>query len=223
MTSTSIGVIIPAHNAEPFLRDAIESVLQQSIPLELIVVNDGSTDLTGSVIESYGEIVRGIHQDQRGPGAARNHGIQACRNEWIAFLDADDRWTPDKLSRQAGVLAARSNIDVVFGHCIEFTTSDRGAQWIARTEPFPGYFASAMLVRRTLFERIGGFYESRKIGEFIDWYSRARDGGAKSVMLEDVVFHRRVHDYNMTRVAKNKREQFLDVVWAHLQRQRTRA
>jgi glycosyltransferase involved in cell wall biosynthesis len=119
MTSTSIGVIIPAHNAEPFLRDAIESVLQQSIPLELIVVNDGSTDLAGSVIESYGEIVRGIHQDQRGPGAARNHGIQACRNEWIAFLDADDRWTPDKLSRQAGVLAARSDIDVVFGAQLE--------------------------------------------------------------------------------------------------------
>lgn len=223
MTPPSISVTIPAHNAEAFLRDAIESVLQQSTPHELIVVNDGSTDATASIIASYGERVHAIHQEQRGLGAARNRGIQASRSEWIAFLDADDLWTPDKLRRQAAVLSARSEIDLVFGHCVEFTTSGGGAQWVARTEPFPAYSACAMLARRARFDRVGGFSESGKIGEFMDWYSRACDSGAEFAMLEEVVFHRRVHDSNMTRLTRDKRSQYLDVVTAHLQRRRARA
>ena len=222
MTPAFISVTIPAHNAEAFLRDAVESVLQQATPLELIIVNDGSSDGTASVIASYGERVRAIHQEQRGLGAARNRGIQASRGQWIAFLDADDRWTPDKLRRQAAVLAARNDIDMVFGHCIEFTTSASNGRWIARREPFPAYSACAMLVRRACFDRVGGFFESGKVGEFIDWYSRARESGAKAVMLEEVVFQRRVHDFNMTRVEGDKREHYLDVVRGHLQRRRTR-
>jgi glycosyltransferase involved in cell wall biosynthesis len=222
VTPGSISVTIPAHNAEAFLREAIESVLQQSIPLELVVVNDGSTDATASIIASYGDRVRALHQGQCGLGAARNRGVRATRSEWIAFLDADDRWTPDKLCRQAAVLAARSDIDMVFGHCVEFTNSSSDGHWIARTEPFPAHSACAMLARRACFDRIGGFSESGKVGEFIDWYSRARDSGAAEAMLADVVFHRRVHGSNMTRVTSDKRGQYLDVVFAHLQRRRTR-
>jgi glycosyltransferase involved in cell wall biosynthesis len=222
MTPAFVSVTIPAHNAEAFLRDAIESVLQQSIPHELIVVNDGSTDSTPSIIASYGDRLRAIHQERRGLGGARNRGIQASRGEWIAFLDADDRWTPDKLLRQAAVLDARGDIDMVFGHCVEFATAGSEARWIARTEPFPAYSACAMLARRARFDRTGGFSESGKVGEFIDWYSRARDGGAESAMLEEVVFHRRVHDSNMTRVVDDRRGQYLDVVAAHLRRRRAR-
>jgi glycosyltransferase involved in cell wall biosynthesis len=222
MSDGFTSVTIPAHNAEPFLREAIESVLQQSMPLELIIVNDGSTDATASIIASYGDRVRGIHQEQRGLGAARNRGLQASRGDWIAFLDADDRWTSDKLRRQGAVLAARGEIDLVFGHCVEFTTSDGDARWVARAQPFPAYSACAMLARRACVDLIGGFSENDKVGEFMDWYSRARDNGAASVMLEAVVFHRRVHEFNMTRIAKDRRSQYLDVVAAHLRRKRGR-
>ncbi|MEO8586873.1 MAG: glycosyltransferase family A protein [Acidobacteriota bacterium] len=220
MTPPAVCAIIPAHNAERFVREAIESVLAQSIPVELIVVNDGSTDATASIIDSYGRDVRAIHQERRGLGGARNRGIQASRANWIAFLDADDRWMPDKLEYQTAVLAARSDVDMVFGHCVEFSVPEGDCRWRVRTDPFPAYSACAALVRRALLDRVGAFSESGKLGEFIDWYARAQESGARSAMLDRVVFHRRVHDANMTRTSDGMREQYLDVIRGHLERQR---
>ena len=219
MTGPSVSVVIPAHNAEPFLTDAIDSVLGQTVAVELIVVNDGSTDETGRVIASYGDRLIQIAQEQRGLGAARNRGVTEARGKWVAFLDADDIWVPDKTERQLRVAAEHPDCDMLFGHGIEFT--DPGTQWPARTEPFPAYCASAMMTRRTIVDALAGFDESGTVGEFLDWYSRAKQMGARSWMIDPVVFHRRVHGANMTRTAVNKREQYLDVLQAHLSRRRS--
>ncbi len=221
MTAPAVSVVIPAHNAGRFVHEAIESVLAQSIPVELVVVNDGSTDATASIIDSYGGDVHAVHQERRGLGGARNRGIQASRAEWIAFLDADDLWVPDKLERQTAVLAARSEVDMVFGHGVEFSSPDGDRRWRVRAEPFPAYSACAALVRRALFDRIGVFREGGTVGEFMEWYARALEGGAQSAILERIVFHRRVHEANMTRTAEGIREQYLDVIRGHLKRQRT--
>jgi glycosyltransferase involved in cell wall biosynthesis len=102
-----VSVIIPTYNRSHFIREAIESVLNQDIrecTIEIIVVDDGSTDNTADVVKTYGTAVKYVYQKNRGAGAARNLGIERATGEWIAFLDSDDRWLPHKLSLQFEVL-----------------------------------------------------------------------------------------------------------------------
>ena len=97
-TGASVGAIIPAHNAEAYLRDAIDSVLAQSHPVvDCVVVDDGSTDATAAIAEAYGPPVRVVRQENRGVSAARNRGAAEAEGALLAFLDADDRWLPDRL------------------------------------------------------------------------------------------------------------------------------
>ena len=97
---TTVSAVIPAFNAAPFLHRAIESALAQTLPMkEVIVVDDGSTDATASVAANY-PITLIRHERNRGLSAARNTGIRACTSEWVAFLDADDTWHPDKTQKQ---------------------------------------------------------------------------------------------------------------------------
>lgn len=100
MNDFTVSVVIPCYNAAPFLRQTIESALNQTyLPLEVIVVDDGSTDDSAAIAGSYGPPVRVIHQKNSGESVARNHGIDRAQGRWIALLDADDVWMPDKLRR----------------------------------------------------------------------------------------------------------------------------
>ena len=113
----TISAVIPCYNAAPFLRETIESVLNQTCPpIELIVVDDGSTDDSAAIAQSYGPPVRVIRQENQGESAARNRGIDEAQGEWVALLDADDRWLPHKLERQAKVLSNAPD-DVVCVYC----------------------------------------------------------------------------------------------------------
>lgn len=101
MSRPAISVVIPCYNAGRFLRETIDSILAQSYsPMEVIVVDDGSTDDSAAIAESYGPPVRVVRQHNQGESVARNRGIEDARGDWIAFQDADDYWHPDKLSRQ---------------------------------------------------------------------------------------------------------------------------
>jgi len=119
----SVSVVIIAYNGEAFLAEAIDSVLFQSFSdYELIVVDDGSTDGTRAIVEDYRrwrpDLVRLVqHPDGRNHGmsAARNRGLSAARGEFIAFLDADDVWTPDKLKEQVAILRAHPEVGLVYG------------------------------------------------------------------------------------------------------------
>ena len=104
-----VSVIIPTYNRSLSVREAIESVLAQTYrDFELIVVDDGSADNTPSVLGSFGERIRGIRQANAGVSAARNAGIRAAKGEWVAFLDSDDLWVPQKLERQMAGVALRA-------------------------------------------------------------------------------------------------------------------
>ncbi len=106
-----ISVIIPAFNAGRFINRTIDSVLAQTYKdYELIVVDDGSTDNTGEAVKSYGEKVRYIYQPNAGDGPARNTGINAAKGRWIAFLDHDDEWPPEKLVAQMKLLSANPDL-----------------------------------------------------------------------------------------------------------------
>ena len=95
-----ISCIVPVYNGERYLAETLQSILGQRVgPLEVIVVDDGSTDGTAGVARRFGSAIRVLHQTNAGPAAARNLGLSEARGDFVAFLDADDLWKPDKLAR----------------------------------------------------------------------------------------------------------------------------
>ncbi|NMC21488.1 MAG: glycosyltransferase family 2 protein, partial [Thermogutta sp.] len=109
-----VSVVIPVWNAARYLPETLQSVLRQTRPPEeIVVVDDGSTDDSAAVAEGFGPTVRVLRQENRGESAARNRGIEASHGDWIAFLDADDLWHPDKLARQLAAVRADPAVDCI--------------------------------------------------------------------------------------------------------------
>jgi glycosyltransferase involved in cell wall biosynthesis len=220
-----VSVVMPAYNAERYIGEAIESVLAQTYrPLELIVVDDGSTDGTRAAVERHSGVGRSLAQPNAGIGPARNAGVAVAKGELLAFLDADDLWPPDKLERQVAALRAEPRLDMVFGHAQQFPTPER-AEEIERTvsyvrEPAPAYLAGAMLIRRAAFERAGPFPSHLELGEFVEWYLRAIDLGLTSAMHERVVLRRRLHDANQGVRMRGSKDDYVRIVRAALARRR---
>lgn len=175
MSSPLVSVVIPAYNAAPFVGEAIESVLRQSYrQYEIVVVDDGSIDTTAAIVAAYPG-VRLLRQPQRGAGAARNAGIRATQGELVAFLDADDWWTPDKLERQVALLASRPEVGmVVTEHVNVFDAghspvTDKQAAFAG--DAVRGIFLHSfigtptVMVRREVLETVGLFDESLPCAE----------------------------------------------------------
>ncbi len=197
----SVSVIIPVYNCERYLAEAIESVLAQSHPArEIIVVDDGSTDGSARVVRRFSSAVRYVFQPNAGIGAARNRGVALAEGDFLAFLDADDLWTEDKLGLQLAAFAEDPGLEAVFGLAIQFHSPEIDAAARSRihcpSRPAPGYVAGAMLVRRSAFERVGPFEAGWRVGEFVDWYLRATEAGLRERVLPEVVLRRRLHKTN---------------------------
>ena len=197
----AISVVIPVLDGERFLAEAIESALGQSLaPAEIVVVDDGSTDDTPEVVARFGTAVRYLHQPRGGAAAARNRGVAAAQGEVFAFLDADDRWTPDALGTGVAALATDEATALTVGQVVEVSQ----AAWegrVALGAPSPGsgvrgYVPGACLVPRPTWERVGALDAGLRAGEFIDWYLRARALGVPTRLLSAVVLWRRLHDAN---------------------------
>ncbi|MCM3877589.1 MAG: glycosyltransferase, partial [Thermoanaerobaculia bacterium] len=115
--NSRVSAVVTAFQCEAFLAESLASVLGQTHPLEeVIVVDDGSTDGTAEVARSFGGLVRVVSRPNGGPGAARNTGLAEARGDWIAFLDGDDAWTPDKTRLQLEAAAKAPSASLVFGH-----------------------------------------------------------------------------------------------------------
>ncbi len=189
-----VSVIMPTFNSENCLPAAIESVLGQTYKsLELIVVDDGSTDQTREVVCRYGDQVRYIRQDNAGPSKTRNNGIRATDSELIAFLDSDDVWLPGKIQEQINLLEERSDLSVVFcdAELVDEGGRSYGSVWKQRgcyetmldesqqlARPFATVMfmdcilPSAVLLRRTCLDRAGLFDESLRYVEDKDLWLR---------------------------------------------------
>jgi glycosyltransferase involved in cell wall biosynthesis len=223
-----VSVIIPSFNAERYVSEAIESVLHQThAPFEVLVVDDGSTDNTPAVAASYGQAIQLDRQPHNGISATLNRGIQQVQGELIAFLDSDDVWVLDKLQKQINVLLARPEIDMVFGYCQFFASPDLdeavARRLIIPDKPQPAYLKSALLIRRTSFLKAGLFDTTLRVGDFIDWYSKAAEAGLSAHLLADVLFYRRVHGRNMTILDRASQGDYVRIVKAALDRRRSNA
>ena len=172
MKSTSVAAVIPSYNSSHLIRRALDSVVNQTRPVdEIIVVDDGSTDNTAEVVAAYAG-VRYIRQENAGVSAARNTGIHAAQSEWVAFLDADDEWLPQKIHRLTAS-AMENNCGVVYSdywieqdgvralsRCI---SADRLWPSIRYRNPFP---PSVAMIRRDVLLDLGGF---RPLSNAEDW------------------------------------------------------
>lgn len=215
MSGPLVSCIVPVFNCEAYLAASIESILaQDQWRLDIIVVDDGSTDGTAQVIRSFAGRIRGALQPNAGPAVARNTGLAAARGEFIAFNDADDLWTPDKLAVQMAVLDARPELEFCVAHVQNFWVDEmkdeadryRGHR---RSEPIAGWVTPTLLARRSAFDRVGPMNAALGHGDSADWFLRAREMGVRGELLPDVLLRRRIHANNRSRVtAAQSRDEF---------------
>lgn len=202
-----VSVVVPVYNGAHFLPDAVASILDQQYPsVEIIVVDDGSTDDVESVVAQLPVDVRFFRQENDGPASARNRGIRDVSADLIAFLDVDDLWPPATLPMLVAELLSRPECLVVHGHAALLYRDDVG-RWVAEGNPaesFP-YYIGAGLYRRAAFETVGLFDPTMWFAEDTDWYARLSETGTPAVRVPAVTLHVRRHGANMT-AAKSSKE-----------------
>ncbi|QSA98980.1 glycosyltransferase family 2 protein [Methylococcus sp. EFPC2] len=215
-----MSVIIPAYNAERFLAETLESVYAQTrLPLEIIVIDDGSSDGTEAVAKGFEgrtpELIY-VKQENAGPSRARNTGIGLARGNWLAFLDADDLWLADKLERQIDVLRLHPEVTLLssdasqFNEKGEFITSSHlrfgytdfsgiiDEPFLRLLEANP-IFTATVLLKTDWARKTRGFDESMIYAEDYDLWLRVAYAGGVIACQPDTLMRKRAHDTNLTR------------------------
>jgi glycosyltransferase involved in cell wall biosynthesis len=219
-----VSAIIPLYNGARHIRTAIDSVLAQDQPPdEVIVVNDGSTDDSPSIVGSYDKVTL-LQQPKAGPAGARNAGILAASGDLIAFLDQDDLWTPDKLRLQVAHLDANPHLGFVLAWQRHFLETD---------VPRPGWFRpelvdaerpcigpGTLVAHRRLFDDLGLFDTTLRTASDGDWILRGRDLGVAFDTMTDVLLLRRIHDTNQSADVPTVHAEMLRLVHDSLARRR---
>lgn len=224
MDNLLVSVIIPVYNGERYLADAIESVLAQTYrPIQLVVVDDGSEDGTAEIARSFRE-VKYIYQANQGHAAAMNAGIRAARGEFVAFLDADDLWTPNKLSVQIDYLHKHPHVGCVIAKMQNFVEPgteppSRITRDLALTE-YAALQVGALVARRTVLEQIGAFDTTYDHAKDVDWFVRAREAGIIMAILPEILLHRRLHGANRSYHTQARTLEFMRVLKSSINRKR---
>lgn len=222
-TLPRVSAVIPVFNGERFVAEALDSVLGQEYPaLELIVVDDGSTDGTAAVLDRYGDRIRRFRQSNAGSGAARNRGLRLATGEYLAFLDSDDRWLPGRLQKQVDVLMSQPHVQLVWGFVREFSDPENLLPPDRLDRRIGGNHPGALLARRGALEQIGDFAEDGMQVEVVEWIAHLRRLNLPEVLLPNVVMERRLHSGNKGREATDRmRSQYLRVLHDHLASKRS--
>ncbi len=215
-----VSVVIPSYNCASFLGDAVNSALAQTHrDVEVLVIDDGSTDGTEAVLASFGDRVRLFRQDRAGPSAARNRGVLHARGRYVAFLDADDLWLPHKLARQVEHMTRHPDVALVYA---DYT---RGADPAVPSEPRLRHYrhratgdvfhnllrenfihTSSVLVRREALAQAGLFDPSLRGSEDLDLWLRVARWGRVGCVEEPLLWVRQ-HKGNTTRGVEFLRHQ----------------
>ncbi len=210
-----ISVIIPVYNGEMFLAGAIQSVLDQNyFPIEIIVVDDGSTDNTQQLASQFGNKIIYSKKENGGVASARNKGLEIAQGEFISFIDADDLWAMNKIELQLGKFLAKPNVGIVIG----FTQRIPMEMDVARAEIGPNrdiillYSLGSTLISKFVFDKIGNFDETMLLSEDTDWFYRAMETNIQIELHHEIVQYYRFHQNNIT---TDKKRNFFYQLKAH--------
>lgn len=215
-----ISAIITCFNSARFIAQAVESIRLQSVPPdEIVVIDDGSTDRTGEIVRSLGGI-HYFHQQNQGSSAARNAGVAAARNDWVAFLDADDLWHPQKLEKQQALAAASHGAHALFGHAVNFHDGTP-PESIPENQSIPAFVPGAGLFRREWLLGPGVFQNEFRAGEVVEWFSRMQRSGLNHAIIPEIVLYRRLHDSNKGRTERSQEKaDYLHALRTHVREKR---
>ena len=207
MDGSTVSVIVAVYNGENYLSQALESVLKQSYQnIEIIIVDDGSTDKPAELAKSYIDRanVQYIYQANGGHGAALNTGASNANGEFLSFIDHDDIWDLNKLQLQLDSFTDDPSLDVVFSHQKSFAENKAAERLSFAKDPVPGYMPGSMLIRASSFFKVGLFNTEIRKGYFFPWYDRLNLLGLKKMLLPELLYHRRVHGQNISIGRDNK-------------------
>lgn len=226
--SDVVSVMMVTHNGMPYLRQAVDSVLQQTHhDVELVLVDDGSTDDTASFARQLGRHVVYVEQQRAGIAAARNVATSLATGDYLTFLDSDDLMRPHAMETLLAALTADEDVDVVFAHVDEFVSPELDGATRRRLRPpgrnLIGRLPTTMLCRREPFFRVGAFDPSLRRGVTLDWTARALEAGLRTALLPDVLWDRRLHSRNNGIVEQASTSDYLRVIKASVDRRRAAA
>jgi len=222
-----VSCVVISWNSEQYLGAAIDSVLAQTYrPIEVLVVDAESSDDSMRVASSFPAPVRALSIPDRGPTATRNAGVSAARGEFVAFLDGDDLWHPDKLSRHMERFDERPQLDCSITLIQNFW--DEGHELESahyrdhpRMQPVAGYVMTTSCVRRSVFDRVGMLDESLLFADSADWFIRADRCEVVVELLPEVLTLHRLHGNNLSRRrAGESTAEFARVLKSRLDHQR---
>jgi len=210
MTMLKVNVIIPAYNAQDYIRDSVESVLLQTYDnVEIIVINDGSTDKTPEILASFGKKIRVIHQENKGLSEARNAGIQAANGQLIAFLDSDDLWLTEKIEKQAALFTKDPQLGFaytgisIFGQGAGKDFKDIKPKFyrghvLRELFCYPFITVSSAMVKKICLDEVGLFDPENPSTQDYDLWMRLAERYRVDFIDEPLVRYR-VHDSAMSR------------------------
>jgi glycosyltransferase involved in cell wall biosynthesis len=197
MAGPLVSAIMPVYNGEAFLEAALESLLAQEYePFEVVVCDDGSTDGTAEILAAHPS-VRVVRQENAGAAAARNTAVAASNGEYVAFFDADDLWPPTRLARQVEYLLAHPDVACVLGRQEWMNPPP----WLTRDPVYgdlDGIPLLSAMIKRSVFDELGGFDPSFRVAEDTDLLFRMRERQIEIAVLPEIVLHRRFHGGNLT-------------------------
>lgn len=216
--SKLISIIIPVRNGENFLSEALDNIIAQKMDVEIIVVDDASTDRTVEIASRYGCRVIS-HDECRGQVVAKNTGLKYASGEFVMFHDHDDRMREGAL--KALYEAFDEGVSAVEAKVQDFYTpglsEEEKKSSPIKSEPYYGLFTGAILIRRSVFDVIGDFVEGINTGEIMDWEFKMKQNGFVCRKLDMVSTDRRVHATNFGKTHRAKEfADYLSVIRARL-------
>jgi glycosyltransferase involved in cell wall biosynthesis len=219
-----ISVILPIYNSEKYLREAIDSVFQQEYtPIEIIVIDDGSTDGSSHIIQECAGKIQYYYQENQGPAAARNLGLQKASGDFVTFIDGDDIWPDDKLKNQMSCFEKYPETEIVQGLVKRIDLSNGEPVETEEEQLFIHSNLGAMIIRKAVFTKIGIFDKTLTYHSDTDFWFRARESGIKILVDKRIALIYRIHGENHTSGKTTETLGFANILKKSMDRRRNQS